>query len=48
MIADLKAGDAAKKAARDNINCTALYKTYGAQDSQRSFSQPVGQSVNYQ
>ena len=46
VIADLGAGDAVKKAARDNMNSTALYKTYGVQENQRSVSQSVGQSVN--
>ena len=46
MIADLRAADAAKKAAHDNMNSTASYKTYGVQDKQLSVSQSVGQSVS--
>ena len=44
VIRDLKAGDAVRKAASENLNRNSSYNQYGVQDSHRSLSQPIGQS----
>jgi hypothetical protein len=44
VMRDLKAVDARKKAASDQLNRTAYHSQYGVQDSNKSSSQSVSQS----